>query len=261
MKSLEESVVTAMDGSKKELFTFLPYILQDLWEIGSDPEVIIELVERHAHNHSSLSVLDLGCGKGAVCIKMAKVYHCTCLGIDGLPEFIAEAQNKAKEFGVDHLCQFQAGDIREDVNKLPLFDVIILGSIGPVFGDYYTTLTTISKCLTPEGLIIIDDGYIADDSDFTPPMIQKRGTILQQIKDVGMQLVDEVIIGKDDIATSDAYIFENLKKRCQELVHKHPEKRMLFENYLREQEEENEVLETKVICSTMVIRKKQKRFI
>jgi len=31
IKSIEESVVTAMDGTSDELFPFLPYILQDLW--------------------------------------------------------------------------------------------------------------------------------------------------------------------------------------------------------------------------------------
>ncbi|MBU4450784.1 MAG: hypothetical protein KKE35_05770 [Actinobacteria bacterium] len=61
MKSLEESVVTAMDGTDSGLFPFLPYILQELWEIGASPEVIIRLVRKHTNNYSSLSMLDLGC--------------------------------------------------------------------------------------------------------------------------------------------------------------------------------------------------------
>ncbi len=47
MKTLDESVVTAMDGSDKELFSYLPYILQDLWEIGADPDAIINLIGRY----------------------------------------------------------------------------------------------------------------------------------------------------------------------------------------------------------------------
>lgn len=75
MKTLEESVVTAMDGSDSELFSYLPYILQDIWEIGTSPEVIIDLVQKHTKKYSNLKVLDLGCGKGAVLIKLAnKVY-------------------------------------------------------------------------------------------------------------------------------------------------------------------------------------------
>jgi hypothetical protein len=36
MKSLEESVKAAMDVTDKELLPYLPYILQDFWEMGSD---------------------------------------------------------------------------------------------------------------------------------------------------------------------------------------------------------------------------------
>lgn len=256
MKSLEESVVTAMDGSDVALFPFLPYILQDLWEIGASPKVIIGLVRKHTKNYSNLSVLDLGCGKGAVSIKLAKEFNCKCFGIDAIKEFIDEANDKAREFGVDHLCQFAVDDIRERIKVLIRFDIIILGAIGPVFGDYHSTLTILSQCLNKKGMIIIDDGYIENENDYSHPLIQKKEIILQQIKDSGMRIVDEVIIAADKIKDSDDHIFENLKKRCHELIQIHPDKRGLFENYIRKQEVENDVLETKVVCSTMVIRKK-----
>ena len=50
MKTIEESVVIAMDGSDKELFPFLPYILQDVWEIGADPDAIIKLIKKQFNN-------------------------------------------------------------------------------------------------------------------------------------------------------------------------------------------------------------------
>jgi len=256
MKTLEESVVTTMDDSESEIFPFLPYILQDLWEIGASPRAIIELVRKHMNNYSSLNILDLGCGKGAVSIKLAKEFNCTCSGIDAVKEFINDANKKAKEFGVVKLCQFEVGDIRERIKVLAQFDIILLGAIGPVFGDYYSTLTILSKCLNQNGIIIIDDGYIENDSDYTHPLMQKKKIILQQIKDSGMQFIDEVIIKEDEIKDSDDYTFENLKKRCNELIKKYPAKNKLFENYIKKQEEENDVLETKVVCSTILIRKK-----
>ena len=255
MKSLEESVVTAMDGTDKELFPYLPYILQDIWEIGADPEIIIRLIERHFINHDRLKILDLGCGKGAVSIKVAKKFGCSCYGIDAIPEFISDARKKAVEYNVEHLCRFEVGDIREKVKVLSSFDIIILGAIGPVFGDYYTTLTTLSGCLNETGVFIIDDGYIENNSNFTHPSIQKQETIIQQIHSAGMQLIEEVIIGKDDIKDSDDYIFDNLGKRCFELIERYPEKKNLFLDYIEKQEEENDVLENKVICSTMVIKR------
>ena len=68
MKTLKESVVTAMDGTSVDIFPFLPYILQDFWEIGASPLVIAALIEKHTSHFSDLRVLDLGCGKGAVSV-------------------------------------------------------------------------------------------------------------------------------------------------------------------------------------------------
>ena len=61
------------------------------------------------------------------------------------------------------------------------------------------------------------------------------------------------ISDSEDIKNSDDQIFENLKKRCQELIEKYPDKRTLFLNYIQKQEIENDVLENKVTGATMVI--------
>ena len=256
MKTLEESVVIAMDGSDKELFPFLPYILQDLWEIGADPDAIIKLIRKHFDHFAALKVLDLGCGKGAVSVKVSQKLGCTCYGIDAIPEFIVFAQQKATEFKVNHRCTFETGDIREKVKDLSGYDIVILGAIGPVFGDYFTTLTTLTKCINENGIFIIDDGYIEDKSDFSHPLMVKKSTIIQQIEKAGMQLVENDVMDREDIKDSDDFIFNNLKKRCYELIEKYPDKQSLFLDYIKKQEIENDVLENKVIGTTMVIKKK-----
>lgn len=113
MKTLEESIAVAMDGGQDTaIVPFLPYILQDFWEIGTPPEIIIDLVQKHCNDYSKLNVLDLGCGKGAVSLKLAQALKCSCYGIDGIPEFIRTSEEKALEYGVDALCRFEAADIR-----------------------------------------------------------------------------------------------------------------------------------------------------
>lgn len=260
MKSLEESVILSMDGSNNELFSYLPYILQDLWEMGSDPDVVIKLIQKHFTKYTDLKVLDLGCGKGAVSIKLSKTLGCVCYGIDAIPEFIAFSQQKATEFNVAHLCTFETGDIREKIKELSGFDIIILGAIGPVCGDYYQTLTSLSGCIGKKGVFIIDDGYIENHSNFVHPMIQNRKSILQQINKAGMYLVDENLPLQENIKDSNDVIFENIKQRCLELINKYPAKKGLFMNYIQKQMDENDVLENKIICSTMLIAPKCSNF-
>lgn len=252
MKTLEESIATAMDSNNDvTIIGFLPYILQDFWELGTPPEIVIDFVRKHCEDYSTMNVLDLGCGKGAVSVKLAKALKCNCYGIDGIPEFIKTSKEKAIEYGVEALCHFEVGDIRESIEVSGQFDVIILGAIGQVFGDYYATLTMLSRHLTKEGIIIINDAYIDDSSTFQRSDVLPYREVLKQIGQTGMELIDECTEGTDAYAEE----FDNLKKRCQELMVKYPEKTSIFENFIRSQADEYDALENKITGSIMVIKK------
>ncbi len=253
MKNIEESVVFAMDGRDEKLYPYLPYILQDIWELGASPEIIIELIKKHKKNYGDLKILDLGSGKGAVSITIAREFKCHCFGIDAVKEFVDESIIKAKEYNVEKHCEFEVGDVRIKQFAEPNYDIVILGAIGQVFGDYYSTIKTLKKCLLPDGIIIIDDSYLDENSNFSHSQIEKKSQITNQIVNAKMRLIDEVIISKEQIKESNKNIFNNIKIRCKELIKKEPENRHLFENYIKNQMYENEVLEQEVICSTIVI--------
>lgn len=253
MKTIEESIATAMDWSQDiGIVPFLPYILQDFWEIGTPPEIVINLIQKHAENYSKCKVLDLGCGKGAVLVKLAARLKCSCYGIDGISEFIEASKVKAQEYGVATLCRFEVGDIRVKIGELDKFDVIILGAIGQVFGNYYNTLATLQKYLTEKGIIIVNDAYIDDSRDFQHPEVLYHREILKQSEQARMALIDEYV----SKPTNSAEEFENLEKRCKELMKKHPEKTSLFENYIQTQAEEYAMLENEIIGSIMVFKRK-----
>jgi len=255
MKTLEESIATAMDSQDTALVPFLPYILQDFWDMGTPPEIVIDFIQKHCKNYSNMNVLDLGCGKGATSVKLAEALKCNCYGIDGIHEFIETSKEKAREYGVDALCRFEVGDIREKIATLGKFDVIVLGAIGQVFGDYYATLTTLSKHLTPSGIIIINDAYIEDSSTFQHPAVLPLRELLRQVEQAGMKLIDERTGGEENSAEY-AKQFENIQKRCKELMAKYPEKTPLFENYIQTEIEEYDAMENKMTCSMMVFKRK-----
>jgi ubiquinone/menaquinone biosynthesis C-methylase UbiE len=254
MNSIEESVLESMDATDKELFQYLPYILQDLWEIGSSFKAMNALILKNKIDLKNKNVLDLGCGKGAISVKLAKSFSCQSTGVDAVEEFINEAKIKANDYNIANLCNFQSEDIRTFIKEVTKqYDLIILGAIGTIFGDYFNTLSLLKPLLNENGSIIIDDSYYEVENN---ELITKVD-ILMQIERANMILVDEHIINKKNVFESDAYMFERIEKRCYELIIKFPKKRQIYENYIKSQLEENEILESKVINSNLLISNKK----
>ena len=256
-KTLEESIITAMDGSNIDLLKYLPYILQDFWEIGSSPDEIIKIIRKYKTDYSNLNVLDLGSGKGAVSIKIAKELSCKCFGIDAIDDFVIFSNNKAKEHSVNNLCTFETNDIRTRIKILGKYDIIILGAIGNVFGNYFETLSEIKHHLNKDGLVIIDDGYAEDDCNKDFPNIVKKTDILNQMNNAGMELIDTItsdeFVGLDEKFENE---FTNIQKRCMELIEKYPEDKKLFLEYIEKQKEEYNILSNEIIPAMFVVKEK-----
>lgn len=254
MKSLNESILESLDGSQIELLTYLPFLLQDLREIGANPSTMISLIKQYI-KQDKLSILDLGCGKGAVSIKIAQEMNCTILGIDAFNEFIKSAQDFAKKLNVDNKCKFEVDDIRIRINELSGFDIAILGAIGPVLGDLKTTLMVTSKSLKSEGYVLLDDGYIDDKSKTNYDRCLRKTEFYSQIKEAGFEIIHEEIFSKDMLEDSDSYIYDSIKMRANELIKNLPDKRDLIEGYLKSQELENQMLENEIVTGTWLLKK------
>ena len=254
MKTTEESVVTAMDGTDPDIFSFLPYILQDFWEIGTSPGEVTALLEKRNPDHRT-EVLDLGCGKGVVSIKLAETFGCRCLGIDAIKEFIGDANNKAEETGVDSLCTFRVADIREEIRNTGLYDVIVLGAIGRVFGGYDETLATILPHLKNRGVVIIDDAYIEAPDGISHPSVLGKAELLRQVDSAGMKISAE-IRAQEDISEDHEKEFQLLTGRCYELISQYPEKASLFQDYINNQQKEYTTMENDMVCAVMLLERK-----
>lgn len=256
MKTLEACIATAMDCSDSEILPFLPYILQDFWELGSNPFVIADLIRKFCPTPHNLTLLDLGCGKGAVTISVARQLKCHATGIDGIPEFIAFAKAKAAKEGVEYLCRFEVGDVREKIKTAGRYDIILLGSIGQVFGNYFETLTLLGGHLKEGGVIIIDEGYLLDSAQVVHPNVLHKADILAQIEKAGMQLLFEEVAVSDQAAAIryDAE-YQKLLKRCGELSAEHPDKAEMFSSFCQQQYREYDNLKNDITCATLVIQR------
>lgn len=253
MEDLKKCVSESLDGFDAELYPHLPYILQDLWILGADPKTMQKLVADHIKKEK-LKVLDLGCGKGAVSIPLAEKLKCEVLGIDAIHEFIDEARLYSKKYGVEDICRYEVGDIREMIRSLKGFDVVVLGAIGPVFGNLQETLTRLKSVINRPGYVLLDDGYLEDDSKAGYDRALRKSNFYGQIASAGYRIVQEDLITKSDIEEYDLFVLDSIRKRVHELITRHPDKKELFLGYLKSQEEETDVIENELITGTWLLK-------
>ena len=65
MSDVEEKLAKSLTAESVELIPYLPYLLQDLWELGSSPKDMVHLISKNIITSEKTKVLDLACGKGA----------------------------------------------------------------------------------------------------------------------------------------------------------------------------------------------------
>ncbi len=255
-KDVIQSVVESLDGSNQTLlFPYLPYILQDLWELGSDPKTVIRLIRANIPERE-LRILDLGCGKGVVSVALAKELNCHVTGIDAMNEFIREASEYARVLGVSDRCKFIKGDIRKLISKYTGYDIIILGAIGSVFGNVFETLTIVKSSLNSGAYVILDDCYIDDDKITDYNKCQRKSEFYRQIKEAGFDIICEDIFPREQIEKTEEGLIKHIRKRIYELISNEPEKKELFLGYLKSQEYETEILKNVVTTGTWLLKDK-----
>lgn len=252
METIEAVIARSLTAKSTELLPYLPYILQDLWELGASPKDVIELITKHIPVSANTQVLDLACGKGAVSVNLAKQLGCHVKGIDIMPEFIDYAIEKAKAYGVASLCAFVVGDIRASVQVEQHYDVVILGAAGDVLGHPATTLNSLKKTVKQHGYIILDDAYGIDDNDNSHPTKRQWLEIFDK---TGLKLLAEKIIDEDECIALNQVQQACILKRVNALKKRYPDKVELLDGYIKSQQDECALLENDIYGVTMLLQK------
>lgn len=81
MSIKEEKLAKSLTVDSIEIIPYLSYLLQDLWELGSSPKDMINLIFENINITENTKILDLACGKEAVSINIAKKFGYLVKGI------------------------------------------------------------------------------------------------------------------------------------------------------------------------------------
>ena len=242
---------------EKILLPYMPYLLQDLWVLGSSVDLILEAIASLSLPRRDVSVLDLGCGKGGVSIQIALRFGFNIVGVDAMPEFLHDAREKANENKVSDLCTFIDEDILSYVSEDHKFDIVILASIGGLFGNNIDTVKKLRSQTKVGGYIIIDDGYLKNKQNISRKGYAHYRNYKKTIEELTMfndHLIVEIPTSEMNQDINNEYLIM-IRRRIIELITKHPELEKELNNYLNLQKEECEVLENEIEGRIWVLRR------
>ena len=241
-----------------ELIPFIPFLLQDLFELGSSPQIIVQIL-KSLNLRIDSTVLDLASGKGAVSIQIAKSLGFFCKGIDLFKPFVEFANDKAVEVGVKHLCRFEVADINTAVTEERNYNVVILAAAETLLGEVHHTIRKLRNCIHEGGIIIYDGSYLNDESYLDNPdykVIKNYFKTVEQLTSSGDEIITEVKVPIEETIRINRLYTEAIRKRADELAEIHPGKKNLFLGYVKKQEEECSIIETELTGCIWCIRKK-----
>lgn len=248
--NIKDMVAKSLSAGSSEIMPYIPYLLQDLWELGGYSRDIIDLIKQYIPLRE-IKILDLACGKGALAVKIAEKLCVQVKGIDYMPEFIQVAQEKAKKYKVQDMCEFEIGDIRKSVRNEKNYDVVVLSAVGDVLGNVDETLKILSKIIVDGGYIIIDD-TISADGEICPTKKQW----LKSFDKAKLTLIDTKLLDESVLIKINSINQDYIETRAFELEQQYPKKAKLFREYVRKQREESNLLESELICVTWLLKKK-----
>lgn len=246
--SKKEAFQSSLDLTSDELEGYIPELLQGLWELGSMPEYIIELIDRNGLGENK-HIIDLGCGKGAVLVKLAKQFDISAVGVDLVPEFIEEANRYAEAGGVADKVTFKTEDIQDTLKACAKQDILIYGYDSEVLGDLTDTLKELTKCIKADGYIMLEFMFAAQVAE---GLVDEDG-MKNSIEQSGLRILDRIDWDKDALKQSNVRNTEIITANVERLIFQNPDKEAIFREYLENQIDECEEMEKDYICTTLLL--------
>jgi len=237
-----------------EQLEFLPYLLQDIWSLGTDTNQILNLFSLINLSPCNSKILDLGSGKGANSIAVAEKFDIRVKEIDAFKPFVDVAIEKSKEKKLDHLTTFICGDIKYLLCKESGYDAVILASVGKIWGDYKTTIKNIREVIKPGGYLIIEEGFLKANAEVQSDLYYSYDELLKQITAFNDEIIHEIIYPEEILTVQNKQYNKWIQERVEELYLLRPDKKQIIKQYVERQIEECNFLEKNFTSALWLIK-------
>jgi cyclopropane fatty-acyl-phospholipid synthase-like methyltransferase len=255
-ESTDRSAANSLETNIK-LLPHMPFLLQDLWALGCSIDDILDCLEIAGFDAGETHLLDLGCGKGAVSVRTAARFSYRMTGIDIMTAFLEDGREKAREYGVSHLCTFEKTDMREYVKSPHEYDGVILASLGGILGSIKETVSHLRTQVRSGGYMLIDDGYLRSAESFERKgyeYYRNHADTIGELTAFNDSIVKEVNTTEYSTKINYEYL-ESIKKQAGRLIGRHPELKDDIQAYIDLQAEECDIIRDHTEGALWLIRK------
>jgi SAM-dependent methyltransferase len=104
-------------------------------------------------------VVDLGCGKAELLIRLTERHGVRGIGVDHSAYFLAEARGEASRRLADGGLDLLEEDAREVHLEPASFALAATVGASGIFGGYRETLCALARLVRPDGLVLFGEGY------------------------------------------------------------------------------------------------------
>lgn len=252
----KEEVAATLDATA-ELTPHLPELLADLFDLGGSPELVLSWLRWLGLSGPETRVLDLGCGKGAVSLLLARELGVSVHGVDLFEPMIEDAVERAKEWDLEDLCRFEAADLRDALRDgRGAYDAVVYVSVG-VLGRLDECVRVMRQGVKRGGVMVIEDGVLAPGAtpeegfDYLAPARESRRLLTAH----GDTLVREQTQSKEETRARDRSYIERIEGRASALAEAHPTKADLFRSYVTRQWEAADAWERNAVGAAWLLKK------
>lgn len=233
------------------LLPFLPQLLGDLWALGVGPDPAIRLLKRNLGLFAAPRVLDLGCGKGALLIRLAKEFGWPGYGVDIIPEFIDEARCYAARDAVADVVEFEVNHMKVVVERGATAELVCFGYDSEALGPLPHALVRLRTCIAAQGSLLLEMSWARLEGD---PDLPSEANVMAAARNAGYEVRDVERSEPEWVAAQEHANTVRIRRRAEALAREHPSRAAAFADYVREQEEESRRLVEEAVCVNVWLR-------